>query len=105
MLPLCFLNVLLFSFRLNHCYPISDSDDTSLDFGPQALLLLSAVDILKEKFGIGVPILFLRGSVSVSVNNLHSSSFTPLTLFLRGLLYYDCSFGFSDSESVETQSY
>jgi Werner syndrome ATP-dependent helicase len=50
--------------RLNHCYPISDSDDTSLDFGPQALLLLSAVDILKEKFGIGVPILFLRGSSS-----------------------------------------
>ncbi|XP_063095870.1 bifunctional 3'-5' exonuclease/ATP-dependent helicase WRN isoform X3 [Cavia porcellus] len=50
--------------RLNHCHSISDSDDTSQDLGPQAFLLLSAVDILQEKFGIGIPILFLRGSSS-----------------------------------------
>ncbi|KAL2761933.1 Werner syndrome ATP-dependent helicase [Daubentonia madagascariensis] len=50
--------------RLSHCYSIDDSEDTSQDFGPQAFYLLSAVDILGEKFGIGVPILFLRGSNS-----------------------------------------
>ncbi|XP_053434433.1 bifunctional 3'-5' exonuclease/ATP-dependent helicase WRN isoform X2 [Nycticebus coucang] len=50
--------------RLDHCYSIDDSEDTSQDFGPQAFQLLSAVDILGEKFGIGVPILFLRGSNS-----------------------------------------
>ncbi|XP_048648716.1 Werner syndrome ATP-dependent helicase isoform X6 [Marmota marmota marmota] len=49
-------------FRLNHCDSNNDSDDTSQDFGPQAFQLLSAVGILEEKFGIGVPILFLRGS-------------------------------------------
>ncbi|KAL6092768.1 hypothetical protein STEG23_014211, partial [Scotinomys teguina] len=50
--------------RLNHCYSTNDSDDTFQDFGPQAFQLLSAVDILQEKFGIGIPILFLRGSYS-----------------------------------------
>ncbi|KAM5264340.1 bifunctional 3'-5' exonuclease/ATP-dependent helicase WRN [Ctenodactylus gundi] len=50
--------------RKNLYYSTNDSDDVSHDFGPQALLLLSAVDILEEKFGIGVPILFLRGSTS-----------------------------------------
>ncbi|XP_077887286.1 bifunctional 3'-5' exonuclease/ATP-dependent helicase WRN isoform X6 [Ictidomys tridecemlineatus] len=49
-------------FRLSHCDSNNDSDDTSQDFGPQAFQLLSAVGILEEKFGIGVPILFLRGS-------------------------------------------
>ncbi|XP_031525335.1 Werner syndrome ATP-dependent helicase isoform X2 [Papio anubis] len=50
--------------RLGHCYSMDDSEDTSWDFGPQAFQLLSAVDILGEKFGIGLPILFLRGSNS-----------------------------------------
>ncbi|XP_076770121.1 bifunctional 3'-5' exonuclease/ATP-dependent helicase WRN isoform X2 [Arvicanthis niloticus] len=50
--------------RLNHCFPANNSEDTSQDFGPQAFQLLSAVDILQEKFGIGIPILFLRGSNS-----------------------------------------
>ncbi|XP_047405794.1 bifunctional 3'-5' exonuclease/ATP-dependent helicase WRN isoform X3 [Sciurus carolinensis] len=50
--------------RLNHGDSSNDSDDTSQDFGPQAFQLLSAVGILEEKFGIGVPILFLRGSQS-----------------------------------------
>nr|XP_007960310.2 Werner syndrome ATP-dependent helicase isoform X4 [Chlorocebus sabaeus] len=50
--------------RLGHCYSMGDSEDTSWDFGPQAFQLLSAVDILGGKFGIGLPILFLRGSNS-----------------------------------------
>ncbi|XP_042637133.1 Werner syndrome ATP-dependent helicase [Orycteropus afer afer] len=51
-------------FRLSHCFSIEDSEDTLQDFGPQAFQLLSAVEILGGKFGIGVPILFLRGSNS-----------------------------------------
>uniref|UniRef100_A0A8C7ERK0 Bifunctional 3'-5' exonuclease/ATP-dependent helicase WRN n=1 Tax=Neovison vison TaxID=452646 RepID=A0A8C7ERK0_NEOVI len=50
--------------RLDHCCAIDDSDETSKDFGPQAFQLLSAVEILGEKFGIGLPILFLQGSSS-----------------------------------------
>ncbi|MEJ1285015.1 Werner syndrome RecQ like helicase [Cricetulus griseus] len=50
--------------RLSRCYSNNDSEDTFQDFGPQAFQLLSAVDILQEKFGIGIPILFLRGSNS-----------------------------------------
>ncbi|XP_010590770.2 bifunctional 3'-5' exonuclease/ATP-dependent helicase WRN isoform X1 [Loxodonta africana] len=50
--------------RLNSYCSIEDSDDTSQDFGPQAFQLLSAVAALGEKFGIGLPILFLRGSHS-----------------------------------------
>lgn len=50
--------------RLSHCYSTNDPDDTFQDFGPQAFQLLSAVDVLEEKFGIGIPILFLRGSNS-----------------------------------------
>ncbi|KAB1257665.1 Werner syndrome ATP-dependent helicase [Camelus dromedarius] len=48
--------------RLDQFSSIDDSEDMSQDFGPQAFQLLSAVTILGEKFGIGVPILFLRGS-------------------------------------------
>eukprot|EP00073_Rattus_norvegicus_P053479 XP_017455863.1 PREDICTED: Werner syndrome ATP-dependent helicase isoform X1 [Rattus norvegicus] len=50
--------------RLNHCSSANNSEDTAQDFGPQAFQLLSAVDILQEKFGIKIPILFLRGSNS-----------------------------------------
>ncbi|XP_011799919.1 PREDICTED: Werner syndrome ATP-dependent helicase [Colobus angolensis palliatus] len=50
--------------RLGHCYSMDDSEDTFWDFGPQAFQLFSAVDILGGKFGIGLPILFLRGSNS-----------------------------------------
>uniref|UniRef100_A0A8C5ZKQ0 Bifunctional 3'-5' exonuclease/ATP-dependent helicase WRN n=1 Tax=Marmota marmota marmota TaxID=9994 RepID=A0A8C5ZKQ0_MARMA len=60
-------------FRLNHCDSNNDSDDTSQDFGPQAFQLLSAVGILEEKFGIGVPILFLRGSSSQRIANKYRS--------------------------------
>lgn len=71
--------------RLDQCSSIDDSDDASQDFGPQTFQLLSAVKILGEKFGIGLPILFLQGSVSISVSHLHSSC-TPVTLFFRSLL-------------------
>ncbi|XP_071076279.1 bifunctional 3'-5' exonuclease/ATP-dependent helicase WRN isoform X2 [Desmodus rotundus] len=51
-------------FRLDHCLSIDASEDVSQDFGPQAFQLLSAISALGEMFGIGVPILFLRGSTS-----------------------------------------
>nr|XP_056704908.1 bifunctional 3'-5' exonuclease/ATP-dependent helicase WRN [Euleptes europaea] len=41
-----------------------DTEDSLQDFGPQAYLLMSAVCALNEKFGMVVPILFLRGSNS-----------------------------------------
>ncbi|XP_051025364.1 bifunctional 3'-5' exonuclease/ATP-dependent helicase WRN [Acomys russatus] len=50
--------------RLTHCSSTNNSEDTSQDLGPHAFQLLSAVDILLEKFGIGMAILFLRGSNS-----------------------------------------
>ncbi|XP_060237578.1 bifunctional 3'-5' exonuclease/ATP-dependent helicase WRN [Meriones unguiculatus] len=50
--------------RLNQCSSTNISEDTSQDLGSQAFQLLSAVDILQGKFGIGTPILFLRGSNS-----------------------------------------
>ncbi|XP_047405793.1 bifunctional 3'-5' exonuclease/ATP-dependent helicase WRN isoform X2 [Sciurus carolinensis] len=59
--------------RLNHGDSSNDSDDTSQDFGPQAFQLLSAVGILEEKFGIGVPILFLRGSSSQRIADKYRS--------------------------------
>ncbi|XP_077201757.1 bifunctional 3'-5' exonuclease/ATP-dependent helicase WRN isoform X2 [Paroedura picta] len=41
-----------------------DTEVTLQDFGQQAFLLMSAVCALNEKFGLVVPILFLRGSNS-----------------------------------------
>ncbi|XP_060027528.1 bifunctional 3'-5' exonuclease/ATP-dependent helicase WRN [Erinaceus europaeus] len=60
--------------RLDHCFSIEDSDDTSQDFGTEAFQLLSAVSILGEKFGIKMPILFLRGSSSQRLENYRSHS-------------------------------
>ncbi|XP_036154388.1 Werner syndrome ATP-dependent helicase isoform X2 [Myotis myotis] len=51
-------------FSLYNCLSIDDSDDRPQDFGLQAFQLLSAVNILGEMFGVGVPILFLQGSNS-----------------------------------------
>ncbi|XP_040850151.1 Werner syndrome ATP-dependent helicase [Ochotona curzoniae] len=59
--------------RLGGCHSVDDSDDTSQDFGPQAFQLLSAVSILGQRFGIGVPILFLRGSSSQRVADKYRS--------------------------------
>ncbi|XP_056425371.1 bifunctional 3'-5' exonuclease/ATP-dependent helicase WRN [Hyla sarda] len=50
--------------RLSHNISYTDQEDTLQDFGLQAFQLLSAVEALGEKFGTGVPVLFLRGSTS-----------------------------------------
>ncbi|KAM9670397.1 bifunctional 3'-5' exonuclease/ATP-dependent helicase WRN isoform 2-T2 [Dama dama] len=59
--------------RLDHCFSLEDSDDMLQDFGPQAFQLLSAVTILGGKFGIGIPILFLRGSNSQRLEDRYRS--------------------------------
>ncbi|XP_025071723.1 Werner syndrome ATP-dependent helicase isoform X2 [Alligator sinensis] len=47
------------------CFTAADETESNLqDFGKQACQLMSAVSALDEKFGTGVPILFLRGSNS-----------------------------------------
>nr|AAH73087.1 FFA-1 protein [Xenopus laevis] len=46
---------------------INDTEDNLQDFGPQAYKFISAVDVLGQKFGTGVPVLFLRGSTSQRV--------------------------------------
>ncbi|XP_068089721.1 bifunctional 3'-5' exonuclease/ATP-dependent helicase WRN [Hyperolius riggenbachi] len=50
--------------RLQHNLSVTDTEDSLEDFGPQALQFISAVEALGEKFGTGVPVLFLRGSTS-----------------------------------------
>ncbi|XP_058029205.1 bifunctional 3'-5' exonuclease/ATP-dependent helicase WRN isoform X3 [Ahaetulla prasina] len=52
------------SSRNIHCAPVINPQHIFEDFGPQACKLMSAVSVLKERFGMGVPILFLRGSSS-----------------------------------------
>ncbi|XP_063150841.1 bifunctional 3'-5' exonuclease/ATP-dependent helicase WRN [Candoia aspera] len=47
-----------------HGAPVVDTQDSFEDFGQQAYKLMSAVCALNERFGMGVPILFLRGSSS-----------------------------------------
>ncbi|KAM6473025.1 bifunctional 3'-5' exonuclease/ATP-dependent helicase WRN isoform 2-T3 [Liasis olivaceus] len=47
-----------------HYASVVDTQDSFEDFGPQAYKLMSAICALKERFGMGVPILFLRGSSS-----------------------------------------
>ncbi|KAM7227229.1 hypothetical protein CapIbe_021642 [Capra ibex] len=59
--------------RLDHCFCLEDSDDMLQDFGPQAFQLLSAVTILGGRFGIGIPILFLRGSNSQRLEDRYRS--------------------------------
>ncbi|XP_048704718.2 bifunctional 3'-5' exonuclease/ATP-dependent helicase WRN isoform X3 [Caretta caretta] len=46
------------------CTINSDTEESLQDFGQQAYQLMSAVRALDEKFGTGVPVLFLRGSNS-----------------------------------------
>ncbi|XP_078004789.1 bifunctional 3'-5' exonuclease/ATP-dependent helicase WRN isoform X2 [Phascolarctos cinereus] len=50
--------------RLKDPHSSVDSEEHWQDLGPQAYKLLCAVRDLGEKFGIGVPVLFLRGSNS-----------------------------------------
>lgn len=58
-------NILFYVCFCRLKYNLKDVEDSLEDFGPQTLQLLSAVEALGEKFGIGVPVLFLRGSVSI----------------------------------------
>ncbi|XP_044274806.1 Werner syndrome ATP-dependent helicase isoform X2 [Varanus komodoensis] len=51
-------------FRKIHCTPVVDTEDSFEDFGQQAYKLMSAVCALNERFGMSVPVLFLRGSYS-----------------------------------------
>ncbi|XP_062985107.1 bifunctional 3'-5' exonuclease/ATP-dependent helicase WRN [Elgaria multicarinata webbii] len=46
------------------CTPVVDTEDSFEDFGQQAYQLMSAVSALNERFGMAVPVLFLRGSNS-----------------------------------------
>ncbi|XP_053556112.1 bifunctional 3'-5' exonuclease/ATP-dependent helicase WRN [Bombina bombina] len=50
--------------RLIHNLTINETDESLQDFGRQAIQFISAVEALGEKFGTGVPVLFLRGSNS-----------------------------------------
>ncbi|XP_036621021.1 Werner syndrome ATP-dependent helicase [Trichosurus vulpecula] len=50
--------------RLKDPHSSVDSEEQLRDLGPQAYKLLSAVRYLGEKYGIGVPVLLLRGSNS-----------------------------------------
>ncbi|XP_068961031.1 bifunctional 3'-5' exonuclease/ATP-dependent helicase WRN [Petaurus breviceps papuanus] len=50
--------------RLRDPHSSVDSEEHVHDLGPQAYKLLTAVRDLGEKFGVGVPVLFLRGSNS-----------------------------------------
>ncbi|XP_074849936.1 bifunctional 3'-5' exonuclease/ATP-dependent helicase WRN isoform X2 [Carettochelys insculpta] len=50
--------------RIHCCTINSDTEESLQDFGKQAYQLMSAVSALNEKFGTGVPVLFLRGSNS-----------------------------------------
>nr|XP_028567719.1 LOW QUALITY PROTEIN: Werner syndrome ATP-dependent helicase [Podarcis muralis] len=43
---------------------VVNTEESLQDFGPQAYQLMSAVCALNERFGMGVPVLFLRGSYS-----------------------------------------
>ncbi|XP_074761361.1 bifunctional 3'-5' exonuclease/ATP-dependent helicase WRN isoform X1 [Athene noctua] len=56
-------------YRATYLAVASDSEGGLQDFGKQAYQLLSAVSALEEKFGITVPILFLRGSSSQRLPN------------------------------------
>ncbi|KAF7236486.1 Werner syndrome ATP-dependent helicase [Varanus komodoensis] len=53
-------------FRKIHCTPVVDTEDSFEDFGQQAYKLMSAVCALNERFGMSVPVLFLRGSIPTS---------------------------------------
>ncbi|KAL7988526.1 hypothetical protein Chor_007445 [Crotalus horridus] len=63
--------------------PVIDTQDSFEDFGQQAYKLMSAICALNERFGMGVPILFLRGSVSMSSQRL-PDRFRTYALFGSG---------------------
>lgn len=62
--------------------------DQVKDLGPQAYQLMSAVRALNEKFGMGVPVLLLRGSVSFAV--IMSGSITEAINLSAIMCVYAC---------------
>ncbi|XP_072440024.1 bifunctional 3'-5' exonuclease/ATP-dependent helicase WRN [Chiloscyllium punctatum] len=57
--------------RVDSCTLADDPENEMQEFGKEVYQLLSAVSILGEKFGIGVPVLFLRGSHSQRLPDRH----------------------------------
>uniref|UniRef100_UPI00398EF587 bifunctional 3'-5' exonuclease/ATP-dependent helicase WRN isoform X2 n=1 Tax=Pristiophorus japonicus TaxID=55135 RepID=UPI00398EF587 len=57
--------------RVDSCTSAGDPENEMQDFGKEVYQLLSAVCVLGEKFGIGVPVLFLRGSYAQRLPGRH----------------------------------
>ncbi|XP_048451379.1 Werner syndrome ATP-dependent helicase homolog isoform X3 [Rhincodon typus] len=57
--------------RVDSCTSADDPENEMQEFGQEVYQLLSAVRVLGEKFGIGVPVLFLRGSHSQRLPERH----------------------------------
>ncbi|XP_067850514.1 bifunctional 3'-5' exonuclease/ATP-dependent helicase WRN isoform X2 [Heptranchias perlo] len=57
--------------KAGSCTSADDPESEMQDFGKEVHQLLSAVCVLGEKFGIGVPVLFLRGSHSQRLPERH----------------------------------
>ncbi|XP_038648599.1 Werner syndrome ATP-dependent helicase homolog isoform X2 [Scyliorhinus canicula] len=57
--------------RIGSCISADDTENEMQDFGKEVFQLLSAVCVLGERFGIGVPVLFLRGSHSQRLPERH----------------------------------
>ncbi|XP_051889128.1 LOW QUALITY PROTEIN: bifunctional 3'-5' exonuclease/ATP-dependent helicase WRN [Pristis pectinata] len=57
--------------RIGSCPPADDPEIEMQDFGKEVYQLLTTICILGEKFGIGVPVLFLRGSYSQRLPEKH----------------------------------
>ncbi|XP_072898620.1 bifunctional 3'-5' exonuclease/ATP-dependent helicase WRN isoform X1 [Hemitrygon akajei] len=57
--------------RIGSFTPADDQENEMDDFGKEAYQLLTAICILGEKFGLGVPVLFLLGSYSQRLPEKH----------------------------------
>ncbi|XP_048416891.1 bifunctional 3'-5' exonuclease/ATP-dependent helicase WRN isoform X2 [Stegostoma tigrinum] len=57
--------------RVDGCTSADDAENEMQEFGQEVYQLLSAVRVLGEKFGFGVPVLFLRGSHSQRLPERH----------------------------------
>ncbi|XP_062902863.1 bifunctional 3'-5' exonuclease/ATP-dependent helicase WRN isoform X2 [Mobula hypostoma] len=60
-----------FNCRVGNFIPADDQENETDDFGKEAYQLLTAICVLGEKFGLGVPVLFLRGSYSQRLPEKH----------------------------------
>ncbi|XP_032877925.1 Werner syndrome ATP-dependent helicase isoform X3 [Amblyraja radiata] len=57
--------------RIGSCTFTDEPENEMQDFGKEVYQLLTAICILGERFGIGVPVLFLRGSYSQRLPEQH----------------------------------